>query len=104
MILLKQTATVYGEDATTKLYTVVLKSNLRCTLLTVSGGQNAQERSELNQIRRLFWDATYPMPNYAQLEIDGKRYNPQRESIAEYKGNIGNVVMVYACDVVEVKT
>lgn len=103
MIGLRQRATVYGEDATTKKYTVVLKSDLPCLLLPVSGAQSMQERAEMNSMRRFFWDASYPLPNYAQIDIGGQKWHPMFESITEYKGTVGDKVVVYICDVVKVK-
>jgi|ERR1041385_583728 hypothetical protein len=99
MIILKQTATVYGVESN---YTVAIKTNLRCVLLPVSGGQTAEERAELNQIRRFFWDGEYQMPDYAQIEVQGRRYQPQRDSITEYTGTVGDKVAIYGCDVVRI--
>ena len=104
MMLFRSVATVYTTHATTKLYSVVVKSNLRCTLLPITGAQTMESRAEMNQMRRMLWEGNYTLPNYVQVEIDGQRWQPQMESIADYKGNIGSVVAVRACDVVRVKS
>ena len=74
---LNKTATVYGETVATGAYTTVLQSNLACALrpLDVRPATSGMDRAELSALRRLVWDATYVMPETAQLLIDGLRWD-----------------------------
>jgi hypothetical protein len=71
--LLSQTATVYGENAQTGRYTTVLRENLSCRLTIIGSGhaRTADGRAELAALRRLVWDPSYVLPEFAQVEVAG---------------------------------
>lgn len=75
-LLFRKTATVYGRAAGGQ-YTTLLTTGLACNLLHLSS-QNAPTggaRTEFAARRRFVWDASYVMPQYAQIEVDGLRWN-----------------------------
>ena len=100
MLGLNETAVVYIPNAGTGAYTVVALAALRCRLANVRGeGKGAaEEREEVAQNRRLLWTAVYEMPNNAQIEIAGVRWNVIPRTYAELKG-LGQVVHYRRCDV-----
>lgn len=105
MFGLNKTATVYTPHATTGDYTVLAKSNLVCRLAIrgkrSSGATAADERAELVARRRLLWDEAYTMPENAQVEIDGARWNVQAGTV-DVLTDLGDTVIYRRCDVVKV--
>lgn len=101
MIGLRDSATVYGEDAGTGAYTTVVQAALACRLahVNVNPGQTGAERSELAALRRLLWDPSYVMPETAQIEVSGIRWGPVAGTFAAMRGPSGQV-SYRACDVV----
>lgn len=96
--LLDQTATVYGRSGGAGPYTVVLASGLRCLLQPVArepaatGGQ----RAELADLRTLYYDPDYVLPEHAQLEVSaeaGVRWNVVAGTATPEVGPGGVVVM-----------
>ena len=77
---LDETATVYTEAPTTGAFTVVANAALPCRL-----GRFAQvlpsagltyDRSELANELALLWGPDYDLPERAQVEVEGQRWNP----------------------------
>lgn len=102
---LNKTATVYTPHATTGAYTVLAKSGMDCRLAIrgerSSGATAAEERAELVARRRLLWDEDYTMPEDAQVEIDGERWNIQKGTVDKLTG-LDDVVIYRRCDLVKV--
>ncbi len=98
--MLDSTATVYTQGVGGG-YTVSAKTGLACRLSTVSakGATSAPDRAELAAIRQLFWDPSYTMPTYCQVEIGGVRWNPIPATIAA--PTKGGAVVFRVCDVVK---
>lgn len=62
-------------------FTTLEKSGLICGLRHLVGGQSGPDRSSLAERRHLQWgDVSYEMPYPAQVEIDGVRWSPLRET------------------------
>lgn len=102
---LNKTASVYTPHATTGAYTVLAKSGLRCRLAIrgrVQPGVDAsEERAELVGSRRLLWDEAYAMPETAQVEIDGQRWNVQAGTVDVLTG-LDETVIYRRCDLIKV--
>ncbi|NJN53286.1 MAG: hypothetical protein HC804_00135 [Anaerolineae bacterium] len=98
---LDQTAIVYTPHATTGAYTVVARSELVCRLAYVEQGGSAVggERENIGQRRRLLWDAEYAMPDEAQVEVDGERWNVLMGTYGQLRGADSQVVY-RRCEVV----
>lgn len=89
---LDQLATVY-DDADD--YSTVVQSNLACRLvhLTTATATAAGDRAELMSIRDLLWDPAYVMPEGAQVDIGGVRWQtvrgtfgaPRRRGVVAYR-------------------
>lgn len=96
---LNSTAVVYTPHATTGAYTVVANAGLTCRLANKgqAGQGAAEERDELVQNRRLLWRTAYTMPNDAQIEVEGVRWNVIPNSYSELKG-LGSAVRYRRCD------
>jgi hypothetical protein len=74
---LDETMTVYTEDPTTGLYTVVDASGVRCRLFHEARQPAATglDRAELGAIRNLHYDPSYTLPDGAQILSGGQRWN-----------------------------
>jgi hypothetical protein len=98
------TATVYTRHATTGQYTVVAKAALRCQVQRISTGrQNAPsmaQRAEFAAGRVLRWEHDYSMPDNAQLEIGGRRWNLRKDTI--YQQRAGEHALYWTADIVRV--
>jgi len=82
------TARVYAPDPTTGDYTTLINANLICVLAVGGGkyeGVSAKDRAELAAWRKLLWDPAYDMPENAQIEVDGVRYNAVAGSFVAFK-------------------
>ncbi len=92
MIGLVDTAVVYTPTATG--YTDVANAALPCRLALVATDTAAtgQDRTELASTRRLLWGPDYLMPENAQIEVDGERWNVRPGTLAAVRGPSGNVV------------
>lgn len=99
MIGLDQTAIVYTEAPVTGAFTVVAKSGLRCRLAHVRGGGSQPERAELAALRNMLWEPDYVLPETAQVEVDGIRWNPVPGTFGAMRGPSGTV-LYRRCDVV----
>lgn len=93
------TATVYTEDPTTGMATVVARANLPCKLVHVSTDGAGTDRAELLASRRLLWPPDYEMPPNAQIDAVGNRWNIVAGTIATYEDFAG-VARYRAADVV----
>lgn len=90
---LDQTATVYTPSGTTGAYTVVDKTGLACRLALSSVSTDmGPSRAEADGARRLLWDPDYVMPEEAQVEVDGERWNIQAGTLAAPRDLTGGVV------------
>lgn len=93
MLGLDQTATVFGPDPTTGAYTLVERDGLRCRLALVNvGAEPGEERPMVDATRRLLWAADFAMPETAQVEIDGERWNARPGTFAAVRGPAGTVL------------
>jgi hypothetical protein len=73
---LDQAATVYDDNDD---FSTVVRGGLACRLVHVDrSGATAGERAELMTLRDLMWDPEYVMPEGAQVEIDGVRWQTVR--------------------------
>lgn len=92
-LLRQKTATVYTEDPTTGLFTVVATTDLDCALLHASrtGAVTAQDRATLAAERIFVWPAAeYTLPTYCELEVEGDRWVPVEVNAYErFKGPDG---------------
>lgn len=82
-------------------FSVLVKSRLKCNLVTINR-QNAAsmpEREALAAGRQLHWDSDYQLPDVAQFEIDGRRWNPLRDSITLRKLRPGDGPLYWMADV-----
>lgn len=95
------TATVYTPDPTTGAFTTVANSALRGRLavVTITTGMGG-ERAELASARRWLWQPGYTLPETAQLDVGGVRWNVQAGSVAAERGPGGQVIIQRA-DVVK---
>lgn len=74
---LDQTATIYGEAASSGRYTQVLKDYLECRLVPVNTmSPQAQGRAELMAQRDFYWSPAYFMPEHCQIDVEGVRWSP----------------------------
>jgi hypothetical protein len=103
-----ETATVYvrAESGPTKgQYTEIVKTGLRCTLTMLNARVNASsmlDRAELATLRELKWDYSYTMPDNAQVEIGGRRWNFRRDTIILRNVRPGSEPFYWMADVVRV--
>ena len=102
---LNDTAVVYTANSDGD-FTVVGRAALVCRLTNKSGrmgdGDGGNERGEDSQNRRLIWEADYAMPDNAQIQVGGVRWNVIAETYAAMRG-MGTAVMYRRCDVIEVR-
>lgn len=72
-----KTAVVYGPSDD---FQAPVKTGLACSLHHISevGAATGVDRAELLARRRLLWDPTYAMPEEAQVEVDGERWQLPR--------------------------
>jgi hypothetical protein len=91
---LVQHATVYGLNPTTGLFDVVVMSDLVCRLAHRGGGATAPERAELAGLRRLLWrPEDGELPENAQIEAEGQRWQVVRGTPAAFLGPDGTIAL-----------
>ena len=87
MIGLDQTASVYtpGSDGD---FTVLNTNALACRLahFTTGATSPADERADVSPPRRLLWGADYTMPDVAQVEVEGRRWNIEPHTVEAIRG------------------
>ena len=83
-------------------YSVKAASKQACRLSVIStrNAQSAPERAELAALRRLTWGPTYAMPDHAQVEIGGIRWNVAQDTIAAVTWPLTGDVVHYSADIV----
>lgn len=94
-------ASVYPADPTD--FQVAVKTDLVCGLfhLNTSSPSTGVERTELQADRRLMWDPAYEIPEGAQVEIDGERWQTVIGTFQHHSRN--NTPNAYRrCDVLRV--
>lgn len=93
-------AVVYSQGAGGG-YTTVEQPGLPCGLgiLNPGGVNTVYERAELGQARVLYWSEDYTMPEHAQLEIDGERWNVVAGSVTAVAWPFTGTVVYRSCDV-----
>jgi hypothetical protein len=105
MFGLNATATVYTPHASTGAYTVTAKSGLPCRLAYVEQGGSGigGEREAIGSKRRLLWREAYTMPDNAQVDVSGQRWNVKEGTYGELTGPDGTSVIYRRCEVVIAK-
>lgn len=100
MFGLDQTANVYT-PGTNGDYTVLAKPGLACRLAYIEQGGSdiGGERADTGSRRRLLWDEDYAMPDNAQIEVEGKRWNVLAGTPGAIRGPDSRVVY-RRCEVV----
>lgn len=95
------TAVVYTPSPSTGAYTVVASSALRgrLALVTITAPMG-NGRAELASARRWLWPSTFVMPDSAQLEVDGVRWNVVAGSVGNERGPSGQTI-IQRCEVVK---
>lgn len=100
MIGLIDSATIYTPDPTTGAYSVVAMTGLACRLaLATTPVAPDPDRAEVNQTRRLLWGPSYLLPETAQVEVAGERWNVRPGTLDAVRGPSG-AVAYRRCDVV----
>ncbi|RJQ04821.1 MAG: hypothetical protein C4551_10100 [Bacillota bacterium] len=101
-VLLDKLCDVYTSDPATGAYTVLAKDDLPCRVAIVSaqGATSASERAELVSMRRLVWGPDYEMPERAQVEVAGERWNVVAGSLAAPTWPPSGGVVYRSCDLV----
>jgi hypothetical protein len=100
-----ETATVYARGVGGQ-YTTVAKAGLRCslTMMNLQNVTSMQDRAELATLRQLKWEHDYTMPDNAQIEIAGRRWNPRKDTIILRAARPGGEPLYWMADVVRVPT
>ena len=103
MFGLDQTADVYTPNGTDGDFTVLAKSGLVCRLATIQVGPASVggERESVGLNRRLLWAEAYTMPDDAQIEVDGQRWNVLVGTFAPLRG-VDSAVVYRRCAVSKV--
>ena len=93
MFGLDQTADVYIPNGTDGDFTTLARSDLVCRLAFIQQGGTdiGGEREDLGQRRRLLWTEVYTMPETAQIEVDGERFNVIAGTFGAIRGPSGAV-------------
>jgi hypothetical protein len=103
MFGLDQTANVYIPNEMDGNFTQLAKSGLVCRLAYIQEGGTTigGEREDIGSRRRLLWDEVYTMPETAQVEVDGERWNVSPGTYGALRGPDSSVVY-RRCEVVRV--
>lgn len=97
---LDQSANVYTPAPADGDYTVLAKSGLVCRLAYVrhDAVDIGPERADIGSLRRLLWAEAYTMPDTAQIEVDGERWNVLAGTVGVLRGPT-SVAIYRRCDV-----
>lgn len=100
---LDQTASVYTPNGADGDFDVLAKSGLVCRLAYIQQGGSdiGGEREDIGQRRRLLWAEAYTMPDTAQIEVEGQRWNVLAGTFGALRGPTSAVVY-RRCEVVRV--
>jgi hypothetical protein len=100
MIGLNVLANVYTPGANGD-FTVLAKANLLCRLAYIQQGGSdiGGQREDIGSRRRLLWAEVYTMPETAQVEVSGERWNVLAGTVGAMTGPDGSVVY-RRCEVV----
>lgn len=101
MIGFIDTVLVYTPAPSGGNYTVLAATLTSCRLAQVAAATTVGTgRVEIEQVPRLLWTDAYDMPNAAQIEVAGVRYNVRAGTYTPIRGPSG-AVMYRRCDVVK---
>ncbi|MCP4415956.1 MAG: hypothetical protein GY805_04995 [Chloroflexi bacterium] len=94
MVGLDQTAVVYTPAAGDGDFTVEAKTGLACRLTYITSREVdvGDEREDIGSRRRLLWDETYTMPETAQIEVDGERWNVLAGTLGTIRGPFSTAI------------
>lgn len=83
-------------------YTVLAQAALpvRLAVLSLHGTTSLPERAEMAALRRLSWGPGYTMPDHAQVEIGGERWNVVQDTLTAHVYPPTGAVVRYSADVV----
>lgn len=100
---LNATAVVYTPNESDGDYTVVARAELKCRLANKRrfGLGDGNERDEEVQNRMVMWQAAYAMPENAQIEVDGQRWNVVPDTYEIMRG-LGDTPIYRRCEVTQV--
>ena len=103
MFGLIDSANVYTPNATDGDFTMLAQSGLACRLAVARRGPEdvGGEREDIGARRRLLWEAAYTMPDEAQVEVGGVRWNVLAGTFSDIRGPDGSVVY-RRCEVTKV--
>lgn len=99
-----QRMTIYTPNETDGRHDVVIASDRPCRLAIVGGGElpeTADGRVTQTGVRRLMWHPSLAMPEDAQIEVDGQRWNIHAGTMQAVRG-ISGAVVYQRCDVTKV--
>jgi hypothetical protein len=101
---LDQTANVYTPHPTSGDFTVLARASLACRLAYIEQGGSTigGERENIGSRRRLLWEESYTMPETAQIEVEGERWNVLAGTFGAPRGPSSQVVY-RRCEVVSAK-
>ena len=87
LALMPQTASVYTAAPVGGVFSVLVKSGLRCQLAHAGGtASSAPERAELAAVRVLYWDAAYTLPTeYVRVVVAGEAWNVVAGTVTEQR-------------------
>src|SRR5262245_43019278 len=85
---LDQTVNVYTPNGANGDFTVLARANLVCRLAYIEQGGSGigGERESIGSRRRLLWEEDYTMPETAQVEVDGERFNVLAGTAGKLRG------------------
>ncbi len=94
MFGLDQVANVYTPAVSDGNFTVLAKTNLVCRLAYIEQGGSTVggERADIGSRRRLLWEEDYAMPESAQVEVAGERWNVLAGTVGALRGPDSSVV------------
>ena len=103
MIGLIDSADVYMPNATDGSYTTLVQPALPCRLAVARRGPEGVggERENIGTQWRLLWEQAYTMPDEAQVDINGERWNVLAGTVAKIRG-IGGEVVYRRCELTKV--
>ena len=103
MIGLVDLADIYIPDEISGDFTILARGLLPCRLAySITGSNTAidagDERERISSRRRLLWQDDYIMPDSAQVEVDGRRWNVLEGTFSSLRAP-NKMIVYYRCDV-----